>query len=141
MQLTDKATNLQYEGGQILKFLARVADCDAKDICPEAGQPGKQQRPQRRRKASMHASSDEEGEDEQGEGLVKKETCWVTNSPCIAQELDQVCTNVAGTGGVGQPTPQLWHRHVHLVNHRAHKARIYPPKLVAAILRGTREQL
>ena len=41
--------------------------------------------------------------DEQGEGLVKKETYWVTNSPCIAQELDQVCTNVSGTGDGGQP--------------------------------------
>ena len=32
--------------------------------------------------------------DEQGEGFVKKETWWVTNSPCIAQELDRECTNV-----------------------------------------------
>ena len=72
--------------------------------------------------------------DEQGEGLVKKETWWVTNSPCIAQELDRECTNV------NKPAP-LWHRHVHLINQRAHHARVYPPKLVAAILRGARAQL
>ena len=35
----------------------------------------------------------------------------------------------------------VWHRHVHLVNQRAHKARIYPPLLVAGILRGARAQL
>ena len=72
--------------------------------------------------------------DEQGEGLVKKETWWVTNSPCIAAELDRECPNV------NKPAP-LWHRHVHLVNQRAHHARVYPPKLVAAILRGCRAQL
>ena len=71
--------------------------------------------------------------DSQGEGPVKKETYWVTNSRFIAAELDRECTNKTG----GQP----WHRHVHLVDHRAHAARIYPPALVAAILRGLREQL
>ena len=35
----------------------------------------------------------------------------------------------------------VWHRHVHLVNQRAHQARIYPPLLVAGILRGARAQL
>ena len=71
--------------------------------------------------------------DAQGEGLVKKETYWVTNSRYIALELNQECTNATGS--------KPWHRHVHLVDHRAHAARIYPPKLVAAILRGLREQL
>ena len=52
----------------------------------------------------------------------------------MAQELDRECTNV------NKPAP-LWHRHVHLINQRAHHARVYPPKLVAAILRGAREQL
>ena len=33
--------------------------------------------------------------DEQGEGLVKKETWWVKNSECIARELDRECTNVS----------------------------------------------
>ena len=71
--------------------------------------------------------------DAQGEGLVKKETYWVTNSRYIALELNRECTNATGSAP--------WHRHVHLVDHRAHAARIYPPKLVAAILRGLREQL
>ena len=71
--------------------------------------------------------------DSQGEGPVKKETYWVTNSRFIAAELDRECTNKTGDAP--------WHRHVHLENHRAHAARIYPPKLVAAIVRGLREQL
>ena len=71
--------------------------------------------------------------DELGEGLVKKETCWVTNSEHIAYELDRECTNAKAAAP--------WHRHVHLVNQRAHQARIYPPKLVAGILRGARAQL
>ena len=37
--------------------------------------------------------------------------------------------------------PVPWHRHVHLVSPRASKARVYPPKLVAGILRGARAQL
>ena len=42
-----------------------------------------------------------------GEGLVKKETYWVTNSRFIAAELDRECTNKAGK--------RPWHRHVHLM--------------------------
>ena len=68
-----------------------------------------------------------------GEGLVKKGTYWVTNSRFIARELDRECTNKTGN--------KPWHRHEHLVDHRAHAARIYQPKLAAAILRGLREQL
>ena len=78
--------------------------------------------------------------DEHGEGLVKKETCWVTNSEHIARELDQECSNVRSQQ-VGERLPAVWHRHVHLINQRAHKARIYPPLLVAGILRGARAQL
>ena len=46
--------------------------------------------------------------DSQGEGLVKKETYWVTNSRFIARELDRECTNKTGN--------KPWHRHVHLVD-------------------------
>ena len=34
--------------------------------------------------------------DHEGEGLVKKQTCWVTNSEFIAYELDRECTNKTG---------------------------------------------
>ena len=67
--------------------------------------------------------------DTEGEGLVKKEAYWVTNSRFIVAELDRECSNKTGA--------RPWHRHVHLTNHKAHAARIYPPKLVAAILRGS----
>ena len=50
--------------------------------------------------------------DSEGEGLVKKETYWVTNSRFIAAELDRECTNKTGE--------RPWHRHVHLTNHKAH---------------------
>ena len=42
--------------------------------------------------------------DAEGEGLVKKVTCWVTNSPFIAQELDRECTNASAglDGGPGR---------------------------------------
>ena len=69
----------------------------------------------------------------EGEGLVKKETYWVTNSRFIAAELDRECTNKTGQ--------RPWHRRVHLINHKAHAARIYPPAPVAATLRGFREPL
>ena len=48
---------------------------------------------------------------------------------------------MSGTNRVSGRPLAAWHRHVHLVNQRAHHARVYPPKLVAAILRGCRAQL
>ena len=77
--------------------------------------------------------------DEQGEGLVKKEAWWVTNSECIARELARECSNVRSQQ-VGERSPAAWHRHVRLVK-RASKARVYPPKLVAGILRGAGAQV
>ena len=77
--------------------------------------------------------------DEHGKGLVKKETCWVTNSECIARELDRECSNVRSQQVSGRPLA-VWHRNVRLVNQRAHGARIYPPLLVArAQLQATGE--
>ena len=78
--------------------------------------------------------------DEHGKGLVKKETCWVTNSEHIARILDRECSNVRSQQVSGRALA-VWHRHVHLVNQRAHGARFYPPLLVAGILRGARAQL
>ena len=54
--------------------------------------------------------------DGQGEGLVKKETTWLTNSPILAQTLQGCCSNKEG---------KVW----------------YPPKLVHAILKAIRRQL
>lgn len=61
-----------------------------------------------------------------GPGFVKKETCWLTNSPEMAQCIAGKCE-----GG---------HRHVHLIS-RARAAQTYPPKLVSAILKGIRREL
>ena len=70
--------------------------------------------------------------DDKGPGLVKKPTGWATNSPCIAQEVSELC-------------PNRWrgamHRHVHLISGRAKAAEVYPPKLCKAILKGLRTQL
>ena len=66
-------------------------------------------------------------EDNQGVGYVRKETSWLTNSEVLAGVLAGECDGS--------------HRHVHLVNGRARSAQIYPPKLVAAILRGIKKEL
>ena len=58
----------------------------------------------------------------------------MTNSKCIAEELEGVCENILA----GQEI----HRHVHLIGGgRAKAAQIYPPKLVEAILRGLKRQM
>ena len=66
-----------------------------------------------------------------GEGLVKKPTGWLTNSPYISEQVSKLCSN-------------RWkaakHRHVHLVSGRAKAAEVYPPKLCIAILKGLRHQ-
>ena len=64
---------------------------------------------------------------EEGDGLVKKPTRYMTNAPLIAEELERFCTGD--------------HRHVHLLGGRAAKAAIYPPQLCEAILRGLKRQL
>jgi hypothetical protein len=66
-------------------------------------------------------------EDQQGVGYVRKDTCWLTNSPEMAKCIEGKCE-----GG---------HRHVHLINGRARAAQTYPPKLVSAILNGIRREL
>ena len=65
--------------------------------------------------------------DEQGGGLVKKPTRYMTNAPLMAEELEMFCTGD--------------HRHVQLVGGRAAKAAIYPPQLCEAMLRGSKRQL
>ena len=65
--------------------------------------------------------------DEQGTGLVKKPTTFLTNSQHIAEQLSLKCQ-----GG---------HRHVQLVNGRAHKAEIYPRPLCYAMLKGLFNEL
>ncbi|CAK9049785.1 Retrovirus-related Pol polyprotein from transposon TNT 1-94 [Includes: Protease [Durusdinium trenchii] len=65
--------------------------------------------------------------DQQGEGFVRKETRYLTNSVAIAAALSGQCSGE--------------HRHVHLVNGRARQAQKYPPRMVAAILRAIRQEL
>ena len=71
-------------------------------------------------------------EDAQGEGYVRKQTKWLTNSKVLADILDGECSNKKGN---------TWHRHVQLINGRASEAKVYPPMLVKAILKGIRKQL
>ena len=74
-------------------------------------------------------------EDEQGKGYVLKQTGWITNSPILARILQGECSNMTGE--------RPWHRHVQLSpgSGRAYLARVYPPKLVKAVLRGLKEQM
>ncbi|CAK9071194.1 Copia protein [Durusdinium trenchii] len=65
---------------------------------------------------------------------VRKETLWMTNSKCIAEELQGVCIN--------KLKGQEVHRHVHLIGRdRAKAAQVYPVPLVEAILRGLKKEL
>ena len=59
--------------------------------------------------------------------VAKRYVGWRTNSEELANVLDGECDGS--------------HRHVHLVNGRARSAQVYPPKLVAAILRGIKKEL
>lgn len=64
---------------------------------------------------------------------VRKETGWMTNSPVLAEILRGTCSNSDG---------KAWHRHVSLIGGgRAHAARVYPPALVKAVLKGIKEQM
>ena len=70
--------------------------------------------------------------DASGAGYVRKPTKWMTNSRVLAEILQSECPNKEG---------RAWHRHVMLVNGRAKAAQIYPPALVAAILKGIKAQM
>ena len=58
---------------------------------------------------------------------AKKPTRWLTNSPCLAEQLERHCP---GT-----------HIHEPLLGGRAKAAQIYPPKLCSAIVAGFAAQL
>ncbi len=60
-------------------------------------------------------------------GYVRKETGWMTNSKELAELLEGICSNVDGS--------RPWHKHVHLIGGLGKAARIYPPKLVEAVLK------
>ena len=70
--------------------------------------------------------------DASGVGYVRKPTRWMTNSKVLAEILQKECPNKEG---------RTWHRHVMLVNGRAKAAQVYPPALVAAILKGIKAQM
>ena len=67
-------------------------------------------------------------------GYVRKETGWVTNHPGLAERLKGVCSNTVDSG-------VQWHRHVTAMGNVAKLARIYPPKLVEAVLEELKETL
>ena len=72
-------------------------------------------------------------EDGQGMGFARKETRYLTNSPRLAAALEGVCSNFDAS--------RPWHRHVQLINGRATMAKVYPPKMVVAVLEAIRQQL
>ena len=73
-------------------------------------------------------------EDGEGMGFIRKETGWLTSSKHIASVLQRECPNQGSD-------EKKWHRHIHLIGGRAHHARVYPPKLCRAVLRGLRRQV
>ena len=62
-----------------------------------------------------------------GEGLAKKPTKFLTNSPHIAKWLSLKCSQD--------------HRHVSLVGGRAKACEVYPRQLCEAMLQGLKDQL
>ena len=66
-------------------------------------------------------------EDEDGIGHIRKPTKFMTNSECLAAQLEKKCVQD--------------HRHIPLWGKRAKAAEIYPRGLCEAILRGLRNQL
>ena len=65
-------------------------------------------------------------------GPARKNTGFMTNSPCIARQLNRKCPNRNG-----------WqeHKHIHLEGGRTRAAQVYPPELCKAICNGLSEQL
>lgn len=76
--------------------------------------------------------------DQWGEGFVCKPTGFMSNSEEILEELERKCTNpqMRNEGRGGEV-----HRHVPLLYGRAGPAAIYPPALVAAILRWLKRHI
>ena len=71
--------------------------------------------------------------DDEGSGLVRKETGFLTNCPWLVVMLKRECTNRTGE--------RPWHRHVHIIGGgRAKKAQVYPAKLVKAVLTAIKNQ-
>ena len=71
--------------------------------------------------------------DEQGLGLVKKATTFMTNSHEIFKELNIRCKNE-------ESEASQHHRHVHLISGRARFAQTYPRALCQAVCRGVAAQ-
>ena len=69
-----------------------------------------------------------------GPGLVLKPTGWLSNCPEILKELSVRCANT-------RRPEEEWHRHIPLLNGKAKATEVYPPKLVAAVIRGLRNHL
>ena len=66
-------------------------------------------------------------------GLVYTPTDFMTNSICIADQLDRKCLN----GALGRKD----HNHLLLESGRTREAQYYPPELCRAICRGLSDQL
>ena len=71
--------------------------------------------------------------DANGQGLVKKDTKFMTNSEEIYKKLNVQCTNL------GAPKHEH-HRHVHLISGRARHAQTYPRQLCQAVCKGVAAQ-
>ena len=65
-------------------------------------------------------------------GPARKRTGFLTNSPCIAQQLNLRCPNKAGW---------MVHQHITLESGRTKVAQVYPPELCRAICDGLELQL
>ena len=72
-------------------------------------------------------------QDPEGKGPAQKPTRFMTNSPCVANQLQRKCPN--------RMTHAKSHKHVPLLNGRAKAAQKYPTMLCRAICKGIVQQI
>ena len=65
-------------------------------------------------------------------GLARKRIGFMTNSVCIAQQLERRCPNKEG---------YIVHRHIRLESGRTKAAQVYPKELCRAICQGLQNQI
>eukprot|EP00971_Amphidinium_carterae_P216487 4297309-Amphidinium_carterae.1 len=126
LQFCARLYTMQHEGGRY--FLHEQ---------PDGASPVMQKLTATRGIIRVHGGQCHHGQssvDTDEEGLVLRQTGWLTNSEHIAAAMSR------GYSSKESPREQ-WHRHVHITGDRAKGAQSYPPVLIASILRGLRDQL
>ena len=144
-KMTEEKNNQMEYGRRRLEFCMRLYELQWREERyflhehPQAASSWKEEcvRKMLRRQGVVKVTGDQcrfglKSNDGHKEGLARKRTSFMTNSPCIANKLNRRCPNEKG---------QQVHEHVILINGRAKAAEIYPPVLCRAVCEGLVGQL